>query len=370
MSERHSHRAKHGPLAAVGLVLAACSHGSPTPPVPTGTSSASAAVVAAGPGASSSAVAASGPPAAEPCQPDATEPLVRRVEQKRYEQDLAFVAREPRPPGSAHWQAVQDLLQHRLGELGFAVQLRPYATGMNVVGRLPGTSAPNEQVLVSAHYDHIPGCRGADDNASGVAGALETARVLATAHFSRTLVVAFWDEEERGLVGSAAYAAAAADYGDKIVISYVYEMIGFRSRVPGSQRLPAGFELLFPEQIAKVKAREARGDFVFVVADEAARVPAECLETQATALGLPIVRLELSALRKRAEIFGQLQRSDHASFWDRDVPSMMISDTADFRNSHYHCGAGPDVPSDLDPEFAARIIQATVGSAASALGLR
>ena len=49
---------------------------------------------------------------------------------------------------------------------------------------------------------------------------------------------------------------------------------------------------------------------------------------------------------------------------------MMISDTADFRNSHYHCGAGPDVPGDLDAEFATRVVQATVGSAASALGLR
>lgn len=52
-------------------------------------------------------------------------------------------------------------------------------------------------VIVAAHYDTVDFCPGADDNGSGVAGALETARVLVAEPHARTLVVACWDEEEK-----------------------------------------------------------------------------------------------------------------------------------------------------------------------------
>lgn len=188
-------------------------------------------------------------------QPDAGLPtLVSEVDQQRYEQDLKTVAKA-RPPGSAHWQVVQDLCVNRLESLGFSVVREDYGTGVNVIGTLKGTTKPDEQVLISAHYDHIAGCAGADDNASGVAGALESARVLASQpRFDRTLIVACWDEEERGLLGSKAYAQAARDRGDQIVMSYVYEMIGYKDDTPDSQTLPAGIDLLFPAQTAAIIA--------------------------------------------------------------------------------------------------------------------
>ena len=46
---------------------------------------------------------------------------------------------------------------------------------------------------------------------------------------------------------------------------------------------------------------------------------------------------------------------------------MMITDTSNFRNPHYHCGGGPDSPDDLDPAFTAGVLRATVGSAAELL---
>jgi hypothetical protein len=48
--------------------------------------------------------------------------------------------------------------------------------------------------------------QGADDNASGVAALLEAARVLQSVNFPYTIVLAFWDEEEIGLLGSKAFA--------------------------------------------------------------------------------------------------------------------------------------------------------------------
>ncbi|HEY3352400.1 MAG TPA: hypothetical protein VGQ83_04060 [Polyangia bacterium] len=46
---------------------------------------------------------------------------------------------------------------------------------------------------------------------------------------------------------------------------------------------------------------------------------------------------------------------------------MMLGDTANFRNTHYHCTAAPDVVADLDADFATAIVRATVGAAAEAL---
>ena len=88
------------------------------------------------------------------------------VEQKRYIADLESVA-VLRPPGSEGWHDVQDMLAQRLEQLGYDVSRSDYGSGVNVIGRLPGTKAEEIEVILSAHYDHIPGCPGADDNASG-----------------------------------------------------------------------------------------------------------------------------------------------------------------------------------------------------------
>jgi hypothetical protein len=75
---------------------------------------------------------------------------------------------------------------------------------VNVIGTRLGTALPNERVIVSAHIDSVPNCRGADDNASGVAGILEVARLLQAAPKRKqdVLVMAF-SAEEVGVLGSS-----------------------------------------------------------------------------------------------------------------------------------------------------------------------
>jgi Zn-dependent M28 family amino/carboxypeptidase len=87
----------------------------------------------------------------------------------------------------------------------------------NVLGRLPGSKRPGETVLIGAHWDHL-GRAGADadgddiyngalDNATGVGGLLELARVMAAGSKpERSVVFAAWTVEERGLLGSEFYA--------------------------------------------------------------------------------------------------------------------------------------------------------------------
>jgi Zn-dependent M28 family amino/carboxypeptidase len=290
------------------------------------------------------------------------------VGSQHYLDDLNFIAK-PRPPKSAQWQAVQDLCADRLASLGFQVERQSYGSGVNVIGVRSGASAAAEHVLISAHYDHINNCAGADDNASGLAGTLEAARVLATGHFRRTLVVACWDEEERGMVGSAAYATRAKAAGDSINLALVLDMIGFKNDAPDSQTMPFGFDLAFPTQVAKLQANQSRADFIAVVANESAATSAQQMEGHAQEVAQPFVTLPLTAAQIGSSLYSDLLRSDHASFWKAGYPALFLSDTGELRNSHYHCASGADAVTDLNTAFAVKTIQMLIGTAADALGM-
>lgn len=305
------------------------------------------------------------PPA---CGATSAAALAQCVEADRYQTDLVEVAME-RAPESAHWQVVQDLCADRLASLGFTVERHTYATGVNVVGVRMGTSDPDHRVLVAAHYDHIPGCDGADDNASGVAGTLEAARVLAMGSYPRTLVVACWDEEERGLIGSEAYATRAEANGEQIDVFFDFEMIGYVTSEPDTQEMPAGFDAIFEDAAEELEARDNRGDFIAVIGDPGAMPHMARLEAHADRIGLPYIPIAVPAELLDNPLLGDLRRSDHASFWDIGVPAVMITDTSEFRYDQYHCFDGEDVVANLNRDFSAQVVRMTVGAAAEALGL-
>ncbi len=107
-----------------------------------------------------------------------------------------------------------DLAQQRIRELfesfGLETSLHPFeyqeTTYYNVVGVHRGISCPNETYVLGAHYDSVEGAPGAMDNGSGVAGLLESARVLSQYAFEGTIVFIAFDREEQGMRGSTAYA--------------------------------------------------------------------------------------------------------------------------------------------------------------------
>lgn len=304
----------------------------------------------------------------EACPNDTPAQLAACVEEQRYLDDLSFIA-QPREPGSAHWQAVQDLCFERFTEYGFEVDLHEYQSGVNVLGRKLGTEFPEQQIVVAAHYDHIPGCNGADDNASGTAAVLEAARVLSMRDYPRTLLVACWDEEELGLIGAEAYVDLAANAGDEILFNYNYEMIAFSDPAPNSQTVPDGIDLVFPEAYATLTDWEFRGDWIGLIVDESGLEHAQAMEAHATALGLDSLILNVPADLKSSPLLSDLRRSDHAAFWDQDYPAMMITDTSEFRYANYHCASGEDAVELLDHGFATKVIGASVGAAAESLGL-
>ena len=109
-------------------------------------------------------------------------------------------------------------------------------TGDNILAVQWGTRTPEEYVICGAHYDSYAWdgydpdtirSPGADDNASGVAGILETARLLSPNTFDRTIIYANWCAEECGLLGSAAYAADCAAQNMDIVGYFNLDMTGY-----------------------------------------------------------------------------------------------------------------------------------------------
>jgi Zn-dependent M28 family amino/carboxypeptidase len=200
-----------------------------------------------------------------------------------------------------------------------------------------------------------------------VAGVLEAARIFGSTGAARTLVLACWDEEERGLLGSTAYAARAAQRGEKVFVMYSFEMLGYRAHAPGSQRLPRGLGALFPAQTASLAANGDRGDFLAILPSTPARPAAERIAFHAAAIGLPVMVLEVSPTLATSALASDLRRSDHAPFWDQGVPAILATDTAEFRYGGYHCTEGPDAVQNLDQAFLTLNVRALIGSVADAL---
>ena len=141
---------------------------------------------------------------------------------------------------------VQDWLRDTYAAMGFdSVYLHDFEfvyhdtlrqTSDNVIAFKRGTLYPDEYVVCGAHYDsynkeagHPDTLRapGADDNASGTAGILETARLLKHCTFERSILYCGWAAEEIGLKGSAAFAKDCADQRLDIVGYFNLDMIGY-----------------------------------------------------------------------------------------------------------------------------------------------
>jgi Zn-dependent M28 family amino/carboxypeptidase len=216
----------------------------------------------------------------------------------------------------------------------------------NIVGTHAGTLAPQEQVLVVAHYDTKPGTPGADDNASAVAAMLELARLLARGRFARTLQFVGFTLEEYGYQGSRRFARQARREGRQIVGVLDLEMVGFTSP---RQRLPHG-----------VRGRRT-GDFIGVVGNKRSRTLLEAFVTSARR-AVPALPVETLEVTWNGHLLPIVRLSDHAPFWDAGFPAVMITDTAFLRNPHYHQPS--DTLDTLDFPFLTQVAAATAAAAA------
>jgi Zn-dependent M28 family amino/carboxypeptidase len=169
------------------------------------------------------------------------------------------------------------------------------------------------------------------------------------------------------MLGSRAWVKAAKAADMTIRAALVLEMIGYRSLEPKTQELPAGFDLLFPEAVQRIHARQQTGDFIALIHNPKAARASALLVEEARRHGLPVEPLDVPPALVALPAASDLLRSDHAPFWSAGYPAVQLTDTAEFRNPYYHCEVGPDAAETLDYPFMASVVRMVVGATARLL---
>lgn len=131
----------------------------------------------------------------------------------------------------------ENWLVNQFQGMGLATTTFDYDAGADVViAELPGTTNPSKIVVIGAHYDSVnwqgnasSPAPGADDDASGTAGVLEIARVLAGESFDYTIRFCAFSGEELGLLGSEAYAASLDNAGADVIGMVQLDMTAYRA---------------------------------------------------------------------------------------------------------------------------------------------
>ena len=243
----------------------------------------------------------------------------------------------------------------RWEDQGFSVRRQPvtsgFGTSYNLEVTVPGREPDLPAIVVGAHYDTFIDTPGADDNASGVAVLLELSRAMRTRALDsggvrRTIhFVAFCNEEPphfaQPTMGSLVHALALQEEGIAIDGMVSLESVGFYSSEPGSQEFPPGLSAFYPDT----------GDFIgfvgFISTGGWVDLWTETFRAQEV---LPSESLQGHRMMRGVDW------SDHRSYHAIGVPALMITDTAIFRNPHYH--ERTDTPDTLD---SVRMTRLTVG---------
>ncbi len=284
-----------------------------------------------------------------PLLPLAPEEIALRDRLKTHIQTLAGEIGERNLWRYPALEASARYIEKTLREMSYRVAMQEFEvdgkTGRNIEVERAGTSLPGEIVVIGAHYDSVLGSPGANDNATGVAAALEIARLLAGQQPARTVrLVAFVNEEppffhtER--MGSRIYARRARARGDRIVAMLSLETLGYYSDNPGSQHYPLLlFRLFYP----------GTGNFLAFVGNLSSR---------------ELVRSAIGSFRRNAPFPSEgvaapgwipgIDWSDQWSFWKEGYPAIMVTDTALFRYPHYH--SATDTPDKVDHDRLARVV--------------
>jgi Zn-dependent M28 family amino/carboxypeptidase len=237
----------------------------------------------------------------------------------------------------AHLEQARSYIEQRLDQAGYNVRHDAYEvsgrTYRNVIAERVGSD--RRVVVVGAHYDTAPRTPGADDNASGVAVLLELARLLRDFINGPTLRwITFTLEEppyyRTSLMGSRIHARKCREQAEQIVCMISLEMVGYFTDVAGSQWYPLPFfNWLYPN----------RGNFIALTGNFRSRHLVSSIASKMSEAGsIPVEHVGF--------FVPGASLSDNWSFWKEGYPAIMITDTAFFRNPHYHRRS--DLPQTLD----------------------
>jgi Zn-dependent M28 family amino/carboxypeptidase len=254
-------------------------------------------------------------------------------------------------------QQAEDYLTGQFRLLGLAVSTHSFealgGTYRNVIGTRSASNPSPESdapLIIAAHYDTVMGSPGADDNASALAVMLEVAHRLRNVPLSREVRFIAFCLEEEDLLGSLAYASSLRKANHEIAGAIVLECVGYACADEGSQRKPSGVPIAVP----------SAGDFLAIVGNTASAALAAAVEGAARER-VPDLKTVALTVPGNGELLPDTRRSDHAAFWHYGYPAVMLTDTADFRNPHYH--RSTDTLETLNLEFMENVAAAVTAAA-------
>jgi Zn-dependent M28 family amino/carboxypeptidase len=269
------------------------------------------------------------------------------VDRERLSRNLHAIVGERSPFGDrTHLSMVENFVEVELAAYGMDVE-RDFFSCMgerfhNIIARLPGGGS-DRRIIIGAHLDSVVGTPGADDNASGVAVLLETARLLSKAHLTSQVIFCAFNLEELNMIGSSAFARKLKAAGAKVEAMMALEMVGYTDLRPGSQKLPVGLSRFYPD----------RGDFVGVIGNWKSK---KLLRTLSASMReVPNLPVETLSVPGNGMVIPAVRLSDHAPFWDLGYAAVMVTDTSFYRNPHYH--GSTDTLETPNVEFMAKVCE-------------
>ena len=273
-------------------------------------------------------------------------PGAARADAARLEQHVRFLA----TPGE--WRSLHnapgmaraaDYITRAFSATGATVSEQPYKAGpvqtKNVIARFGLEARP--RVIVGAHYDVYGDLPGADDNASGVAGLLELARLLDGMNLPTAVELIAYSSEEPPFfggpeMGSAVHATALTNAKVPVKAMISLEMIGFYAEQQPHQGIVLG--TIYPRH----------GRFVALVGRWADRdLIADAKKCFRGASPLDVVSYT-GPTGLGADL------SDQRNYWAVGIPALMVTDTAFMRNLNYH--AATDTAETLDYQSMAQVV--------------
>ncbi len=222
-------------------------------------------------------------------------------------------------PFQSYMDDARTDLESELSSFGLWVDEHAWTNGLdsgtNVLAIQNGTGDSDQWVVLSAHYDTVVGTGatvyGAWDDGAGVATLLELARTLSTWDFPFTLVYAFFDGEEKGLLGSAAFVDDY--YGSSV------DLVADLNTDPPGLNWPCGdltgaFPVKVIHEMAKV-ATDDRYEWLY-----------DAVEYGLSETGVPSANRDYTDGVPIATVLGVgvTGTSDHASFGAVDVANVFL----------------------------------------------
>ncbi|MCP9442683.1 MAG: M28 family peptidase, partial [Nitrospira sp.] len=132
----------------------------------------------------------------------------------------------------------------------------------------------------------------------------------------------------------------------------VLECVGYASHEEGSQTIPPGVPISVPTV----------GNFLGVIGNHASASFTHAV-AQAMSRHVPVIPLIVPG---NGELLPDTRRSDHTAFWEQGFPAVMLTDTANFRNPHYHQPS--DTIETLNLDFMASVTEAVTAAILSLAG--